>query len=184
MCFGVLPIWLYRKAMSGKQSGKNPNLKNLSERAKHYFEKGEKYFEEKRFRPAIMAFVNAQKAYLEMLNRKEIVEKEKNLATLRTEILQQRVQECIFQGVIDVQEGMAKKFKPDDLVGYAKLEQIYTKADVIFFGEEEEQLKPIQTKEEEAAKKYLDELGKASAFCMQAIQEFEEQELAEKQSEL
>ena len=80
--------------------------------------------------------------------------------------------------------GHGKEIQTRLFGGYAKLEQIYTKADVIFFGEEEEQLKPIQTQEEEAAKKYLDELGKASAFCMQAIQEFEEQELAEKQSEL
>ena len=101
MCFGVLPIWLYRKAMSGKQSGKNPNLKNLSERAKHYFEKGEKYFEEKRFRPAIMAFVNAQKAYLEMLNCKEIVEKEKNLATSCSTLLQKKTKELIFPTIFD-----------------------------------------------------------------------------------
>ena len=46
----ALPIWLYRKAMSAKQSGKNPNMKNLSKRANNYFEEGEKYFEEKRFR--------------------------------------------------------------------------------------------------------------------------------------
>ena len=180
----VLPIWLYRKVMSGKKSNNNPKLNNLSETAKHYFEEGEKCFEEKRFRPAIMAFVNAHKAYLQMLNSKDIVEKEKNLATFRTEILQQRVQECILQGAKDVQDAMAKKFKPDDLVGYAKMEQIFTKADVIFFGEEDVHVKLTQTKEEEAAKKYLVELGEASAFCAQAIQEFEEQELAEKHSEL
>jgi len=183
----VLPIWLYRKC-THKQTSKSRNLETLSERANDYFEDGEKYFEEKRFRPALMAFVNAQKAFLDMLDTKEITEKEKALATQRTDILQEKVHECILQGAKDVRVGMGKKFRHDDLVGYAKLEQIYTKADVIFFGEEEDKSKSTETKEaknkeEEATQKYLADISEASAFCAQAIQELEKQELAEKQSE-
>ena len=95
-------------------------------------------------------------------------EKTKGMATSSNIIIAKKIKHCIAAGKAGVAEKMAAQMEPDDLLGYAKLAQIFTKADAIFFMEDD------HAKEDSSAD-YFDNLSEASAFCNQAIKQHEQQ---------